>query len=486
MNKQTKIPDWNNSYVYKNKIYQRRKNYNYDYYNDGYDNNYHNNYNRNRTTTTTQNNSWLGIEKDKLRVLIKKEVMLTLAHTMNEFNLEIGCILRGKVDMENKLITIEAVEFPLQTSSGAECTFDEKEEGMMLVKHDDYIGIWHSHVRMGAYFSGQDASVIKQNTTIAGQKFLSIVFSKDKGLPKKKIMPFNLNSKDTKRNELQDFILNLDFEGAYFIKEGTTLHKYPIEIIYTDSLVYKKDVMTKIKERIEEFKERNKSYVPPVKVKPIVEKPVLAFDGERLREFVKLYPELDTAFQNIHEKKDWFIEGLVRILNDDKLLSYFTYVMEDIFLTTFEDIKISHAFKNDTILRDKESVLELQKQMELEEIEEEIKEEKVLVTIEEVRDFEVLEDFIEDGVRSPDYTDDKDLKFRHALEDYTAIKDGVISLEAEIAIYENKNMKHTSEYKEAIDNLEESSQQLNSFVNELAKDGINFEKITSQEADKIA
>jgi len=486
MNKQTKLPNWDNSYVYKNKKYSRRKNYNYDYYNDGYNNNYYNNYNR-TVTKATENNSWLGIEKDKLRVLIKKEVMLTLAHTMDVFNLEIGCILRGKVDLENKLITVTAVDFPLQTSSGAECTFDEKEEGMMLIKHDDYIGIWHSHVTMGAFFSGQDASVIKQNTTIAGQKFLSIVFSKDKGLPKKKIMPFNLNSKDVKKNTLNDFILNLDFEGAYFIKEGTTLHKYPIEIIYTDNLVYKKDVMTKIEKRIEEFKERNKAYTPPIKVKPIVEKPVLAFDGERLREFVKLYPELDVAFQEIHEKKDWFIEGLVRMLNDAKLLSYFTYVMEDMFLTTFEDIKISHIFKNETILRDKETVLELQKVMELEEIEEELREEKVITTIEQVQDFEVLEDFIDEdkNKRAPDYTDE-DLKFQHALEDYTAIKDGVVSLENEIAIYENKNMKHTSEYKDAVDNLEESSQQLNSFVNELSKDGIKFEKITSQEADKIA
>jgi len=234
MNKQTRLPNWNNSYVYKNKGYKKR-NRQYDYYNDDYSN-----YGNRRTTTATKSNAWLGVEKDKLRVLMKKEVMLTLAHTMDTFNLEIGCILRGAVDLENKLITVEAVDFPLQTSSGAECTFDEKEEGMMLIKHDDYIGIWHSHVKMGAFFSGKDTEVIKQNTTINGQKFLSIVFSKDKGLPKKKIMPFNLNSKDVKKNTLNDFILNLDFEGAYFIKEGTTLQKYPIEIIYTDSLVYKK------------------------------------------------------------------------------------------------------------------------------------------------------------------------------------------------------------------------------------------------------
>ena len=483
-NRQTKIPDWKNSHIYKNKGYKNKYG---TYYNDNQYSRY-DNYDKDESPTATQNTSWLGVEKDKLRVLIKKEVMLTLAHTMDVFNLEIGCILRGAVDMKNKLITVEAVEFPLQTSSGAECTFDEKEEGMMLVNHDDYIGIWHSHVKMGAFFSGQDTKVINQNTTIAGQKFLSIVFSKDKGLPKKKIMPFNLNSKDVKKNILNDFILNLDFEGAYFIKEGTVLHKYPIEIIYTDSLVYKKEVMTKIKKRIEEFKERNSKYVPPVKVKPIVEKPILAFDGERLRDFVKLYPELDMAFQDIHDGKDWFIEGLVRILNDGKLLSYFTYVIEDIFLTTFDDTKIAHHFGKQHTIRDNESVLELQKVMELEEIAEEVRKEKVVVTVEEVQDFEVLEDFIDEArpSKSPDYTDNPDLKFQHALEDYTVIKNGVIELEDEIAIFERGNAKNTPEYKEVVDNLNEATEQLNAFVNELAKDGIEFERITSKEADKIA
>jgi len=252
--------------------------------------------------------------------------------------------------------------------------------------------------------------------------------------------------------------------------------------------------MTKIKKRIEEFKERNKDYVPPVKVKPIVEKPVLAFDGEKLREFIKLYPELDIAFQDIHDGKDWFIEGLVRILNDGKLLSYFTYVMEDIFLTTFDEIKISHIFKDDTIIRDKESVLELQKQTELEEIAE--KEVTVKVESVKVQDFEVLEDFMEEQVkipRHPEYIEDMEIqplseatKFQHALEDYTAIKEGVIQLEDEIVLYERANCKGTPEYKEAIDNLNEATVQLNSFVDELSKDGIEFERITSKEADKIA
>lgn len=127
----------------------------------------------------------MGEETDvefDLNVTVDKKVMEKIEYVISEYNNELGGFMFGEVDGKN--IKINDLKFPNQTVGASSVDIDMKDMVKFRGKNSKIwgklIGFWHSHVKMGVFWSGTD---MNEHIKLLGEKKPISVFivSSDSG-----------------------------------------------------------------------------------------------------------------------------------------------------------------------------------------------------------------------------------------------------------------------------------------------------------------
>lgn len=239
----------------------------------------------------------------------EKEAMIKILLCMNKFKVEFGGFLIGTIDDEKEVINIEEIFLPRQSVSGTECIFDDDDEAFIINRFQEkYLGIFHSHNTMGAFYSSQDESVISEALMLKGTKFLSVVISESATLVDR-LTTIDMNQADTLLGKL----LETEFIGYIFERTlDDKFTKHGINRVTVDNVNISKDELERLTNEIDRFYDEVKDMVIQKKTYPLVGTATELSDGE-LYDLIFQYPDLTERLFEMETSKIDLIEALIKI-----------------------------------------------------------------------------------------------------------------------------------------------------------------------------
>lgn len=255
----------------------------------------------------------LGVEDYKeinqYQLHFEKEAMIKILLCMDKFTVEFGGFLIGTIDDKKEVINIEEIFLPRQSVSGTECIFDDADEAFIINRFQEkYLGIFHSHHTMGAFYSSQDEGVISEALMIKGTKFLSVVISESTTLVNR-LTTIGMNQEDTLLGKL----LETEFVGHIFertLKDEFT--KHGINRVTVEGVDVSEDELEILQTEVDRFYDEVKDVVIERKIYPLVDT-VTAIDEGELYDLIFQFPDLTEQLYEMETSKIDLMEAIIKI-----------------------------------------------------------------------------------------------------------------------------------------------------------------------------
>jgi len=256
-------------------------------------------------------------EVNQYQLHFEKEAMIKILLCMDKFTVEFGGFLIGTIDDKKQVINIEEIFLPRQSVSGTECIFDDNDEAFIINRFQEkYLGIFHSHNTMGAFYSSQDEGVISEALMLKGTKFLSVVISESTTLVDR-LTTIGMNQADTLLGKL----LETEFIGHIFERTlDDKFTKHGINRVTVDNVDISEDELEILQTEIDRFYDEVKDVVIERKTYPLVDSTTAIDEGE-LYDLIFQFPDLTEKLYEMEISKVDLIEALVKISLNETLCS---------------------------------------------------------------------------------------------------------------------------------------------------------------------